>query len=104
MRRGGALELARRLSLRKENSSRPECPGPDGLPMRGHGPEALGPGLPPFGPVLTRHIQDDEESGGTPVDIAHNGMLEGQLNTPITRRDTQRRQTEGDRAAEEGTS
>ncbi len=54
--------------------------------------------------MLTRHIQDDEESGGNPVDMAHNEMLEGQLNTPITRRDTQRRQTEGDRAAEEGTS
>jgi DNA-directed RNA polymerase subunit K/omega len=54
--------------------------------------------------VLTRHIQDDEESGGIPVDIAHNEMVEGQLNTLITRRDTQRLQTEGDRAAEEGTS
>jgi len=72
VRRGGALNLAGRFSLRKENSTcllistRPECPGPDALPrtcehggeqmfgdgrretMRGPGPGSLRPGLPPF--------------------------------------------------------
>ena len=65
--RGGALEeQAGRSSRRREDSTRPECPGPDALPrtcehggeqmfgdgrretMRGPGPGSLGPGLPPF--------------------------------------------------------